>query len=78
MRMVSQAKLEHRRWSIWTIEAYHFEEDMKQVIRYSHMEKLTQEAVDTFIKKIYVYRYKRESIEWNYRDDVEMSLAKTT
>lgn len=42
------------------------------------MEKLTQEAVDTFIKKIYVYRYKRESIEWNYRDDVEMSLAKTT
>ena len=43
------------------------EEDMKQVIRYSHMEKLTQELVDVFIKKIYVYRDKRVEIEWNFR-----------
>ena len=44
------------------------EEDMKQVIRYSHMEKLTQELVDVFIKKIYVYRDKRVEIEWNFRE----------
>lgn len=35
------------------------EEDMEQVIRYSHMEKLTQELVDVFIKRIYVYKDKR-------------------
>ena len=44
------------------------EEDMRQVIRYSHMEKLTQELVDVFIKKIYVYRDKRVEIEWNFSE----------
>lgn len=44
------------------------EEDMRQVIRYSHMEKLTQELVDVFIKKIYVYRDKRVEIVWNFRE----------
>ncbi len=43
------------------------EADMKQMIRYSHMEKLTQEIVDIFIKKIYVYRDKKVEIEWNFR-----------
>ena len=55
-----------------------FDEDMKQVIRYVHMEELTQEVVDTFIKKIYVYMDKRISIEWNYRDDVQAGLVKIT
>ena len=41
--------------------------DMLQVIRYSHMEKLTQKLVDTFIKKIYVYKDKKVEIEWNFR-----------
>ena len=45
------------------------EEDMKQVIRYSHLEALTQEVVDIFIKKIYVYKDKRVEIVWNFRDD---------
>lgn len=45
------------------------EEDMKQVIRYSHLEVLTQEVVDIFIKKIYVYKDKRVEIMWNFRDD---------
>ena len=45
------------------------EEDMKQVIRYSHLEVLTQEVVDIFIKKIYVYKDKRVEIVWNFRDD---------
>lgn len=42
------------------------EEDMKQIIRYSHIEVLTQEIVDVFIKKIYVYTGKRVEIEWNF------------
>ena len=42
---------------------------MKQVIRYSHLEILTQEVVDIFIKKIYVYKDKRVEIVWNFRDD---------
>ena len=36
--------------------------DMKQIIRYSHMEELTQELVDTFIERIYVYKDKRVEI----------------
>lgn len=42
------------------------EEDMKQIIRYSHIEMLTQDVVDTFIKKVYVYKDKRVEIEWNF------------
>ena len=45
------------------------EEDMKQVIRYSHLEVLTQEVVDIFIKKIYVYKDKRVEIVWNFREN---------
>lgn len=45
------------------------EEDMKQVIRYSHLEVLTQEVVDIFIKRIYVYKDKRVEIVWNFRDN---------
>ena len=44
------------------------EEDMKQVIRYSHLEVLTQEVVDIFIKKIYVYKDKKVEIQWNFRE----------
>ena len=49
-------------------ECERLEADMKQVIRYSHMEKLTQELVDTFVKKVYVYKDKRVEIEWNFRE----------
>lgn len=42
--------------------------DMKQIIRYSHMEELTQELVDTFIEKIYVYKDKKVEIEWKFRE----------
>lgn len=45
------------------------EDDMKQIIRYSHLEELTQKAVDVFVKKIYVYKDKRVEIEWNFRSD---------
>ena len=40
------------------------EEDMKQVIRYSHIEKLTQNVVDVFIKKVQIYRNKKIEIQW--------------
>lgn len=49
-------------------ECERLEADMKQVIRYSHMEELTQELVDTFVKKIYVYKDKKVEIEWNFRE----------
>ena len=53
------------------------EEDMKQIIRYSHIEELTQEVVDTFIKKVYAYKDKRVEIEWNFSVDHGISQAKT-
>ncbi|MBD5506394.1 MAG: DUF4368 domain-containing protein, partial [Lachnospiraceae bacterium] len=49
-------------------ECERLEADMKQVIRYSHMEKLTQELVDTFVKRVYVYKDKRVEIIWNFRE----------
>lgn len=43
-------------------------EDMKQIIRFSHLKELTQEVVDIFIKRITLYRDKRVEIEWNFVD----------
>lgn len=54
------------------------EEDMKQIIRYSHIEVLTQEIVDTFIKKVYAYKDKRIEIEWSFGMDCGVSQAKAT
>ncbi len=45
-------------------------EDMRQAIRFSHMETLTQEMADIFIKKIYVYKDKRVEMEWNFKENV--------
>lgn len=44
-------------------------EDMRQSIRFSHMETLTQEMADIFIKRIYVYKDKRVEIEWNFKEN---------
>lgn len=54
------------------------EEDMKQIIRYSHIEKLTQDVVDTFISKVYAYKDKRVEIEWNFSVDRGCRQAKAT
>lgn len=54
------------------------EEDMKQVIRYSHIEKLTQEVADAFIRRVYVYKGKRVEIEWNFSVDQGVSQSQTT
>ena len=40
--------------------------DMKQIIRYSHMKKLTQELVDTFIERVDVYKDKRVEINGSF------------
>ena len=42
------------------------EADMKQILRYSNIAELTQEVVDTFLKRVYVYKGKRVEIEWNF------------
>jgi hypothetical protein len=39
-------------------------DDLKNVLRHSGIERLTQEVVDDFIKKIRVYRNKTVEIEW--------------
>lgn len=57
-------------------EYQRIDEDMKQIIRYSHIEKLTQEIVDTFIKRVYVYKGKRVEIEWSFRMDMGISQSK--
>ena len=44
------------------------EEDMKQIIRYSHLETLTPAVVDTFVKKIHVYKERKVEIEWSFSD----------
>ena len=54
------------------------EEDMRQIIRYSHIEELTQEVADTFIKKVYAYKDKRVEIEWNFSMDRGISQVKAT
>lgn len=43
-------------------------QDMKQILRYSNLENLTQEIVDAFIKKVYIYKDKRVEIEWNFTE----------
>lgn len=54
------------------------EEDMKQIIRYPHIEELTQDVVDTFIRKVYAYKDKRVEIEWNFSMDLGNSQTKAT
>lgn len=41
---------------------------MKEIIHFSGLKELTQEAVDVFIKRITVYRDKRVEIKWNYTE----------
>ena len=51
---------------------------MKRIIRYSHIEELTQEVVDTFIRRVYAYKDKRIEIEWNFSMDCGVSQANGT
>ena len=43
-------------------------QDMKQVIRCSRLEELTQEAVNVFIRKVTAYKGRRVEIEWNFTE----------
>lgn len=53
-------------------EYNHPKMDMKQIIRFSKMGRLTQEMVDTFIKRVTVYRGKKVEIEWAFGDEKNM------
>ncbi|MBR4027785.1 MAG: recombinase zinc beta ribbon domain-containing protein, partial [Lachnospiraceae bacterium] len=61
-------KIEEVESKLYHLEMEHqkTEEDMKQIIKYSHIEELTQEVVDTFIEKVYVYKGKKVEIEWKF------------
>lgn len=54
------------------------EEDMKQIIRYSHMEELTEELLEAFVKKIHVYKDKSVEIEWTFADAFRSTIGKAT
>lgn len=54
------------------------QDDMKQIIRFSHLEDLTPEAVDAFIKKVILYGDKRVEIEWNFAEAANAFLGETT
>lgn len=41
--------------------------DRRRMLRYAHLEELTQEVVRTFIRKVTVYKGKRIEIEWDFR-----------
>ena len=43
------------------------ESDMKNIIRFSHIETLTEEIVETFIDKIYLHNDKRMEIVWKFQ-----------
>ena len=62
---IQEAEREHSRIEE---EADRDKQDMKQIIRYSHLEALTQEEVDVFIRRVEVYKDKRVEIEWNFSE----------
>lgn len=39
-------------------------EDMEQVVRYAHVEELTREVAEVFVRRVWVYRDKRVEVEW--------------
>lgn len=59
-------------------DKYHQQkQEMKQIIRYSNLGELTQEVVDVFIKKIYVYKDKKVEIEWNFVENRNLESQTT-
>ena len=62
---IQEAEAEHSRMEE---AADRDKQDMKQIIRYSHLETLTQEVVDVFIWKVTVYKDKRVEIEWSFSE----------
>lgn len=42
--------------------------DIKQIMRFSHLDKLIREAADIFVGKVTLYRDKRVEIEWKYAE----------
>ncbi|MCH5343697.1 MAG: recombinase family protein [Acetatifactor sp.] len=79
IRELSQKQEEARAQYEWALEASRRDkEDMKQIIRFSHLEELTQEAVDIFIKRVTLYRDKRVEIEWSFSEEDREYTAEAT
>lgn len=75
---LSQRQAEAEKKYEWMVEANRRDkEDMKQIIRFSHLEKLTQEAVEIFIKRVILYRDKRVEIVWNFAEADSNGLTGT-
>lgn len=53
-------------------------ENTEQMTQCFHIEELTQEVVDAFIKRVYAYKDKRVVIEWNFSANQGIHQAKTT
>lgn len=67
LSLLSDAETEAAKRLHWLEDEYQkAEADMRQIIRYSHIEKLTEEVADVFIKRIYVYKGRKIEIEWNF------------
>lgn len=62
---IQEVETEHSRIEV---EASTDKQNMKQIIRYSHLETLTQEVVDVFIQRVTVYKDKRVEIEWGFSE----------
>ena len=69
---ILSVKIEDTASKLHQLETEHqrTEEDMKQIIRYLHIEELTQEVVDTFIEKVYVYKGKKVDIRWKFCNEM--------
>ncbi len=62
---IQEVETEHSRIEV---EASTDKQNMKQIIRYSHLETLTQEVADVFIQRVTVYKDKRVEIEWGFSE----------
>ena len=66
--MVGRIQEVETEYSRMVEEADRDKQDMKQIIRYSHLETITQEVVDVFIQRVTVYKDKRVEIEWGFSE----------
>lgn len=67
--LVGKAEEDAGKLSVLEKEWREMEEDMEQVVRYVHMEELTREVVEVFVRRVWVYRDKRVEVEWGVIKD---------
>ena len=67
-KLLSKIKVTEAEYDKVEEETNKDKQNMRQIIRYSHLEELTQEVADVFIKRVTVYKGKRVEIEWNFSE----------